>query len=210
MSFLQNRRSFVSILTSLAGFSAIDAVGAAAAQTPPRSSGNWDLAWLDQLKGSHKQVYDYGSFDISDDTRPLRFVRNYLDTYRDVFGMSHPDINTAVGISRNLAINASDALWAKFRLGERYKIVDASTKQPAVRNIFLEDVKALQARGTVFWQCNVALTAIAGQLAQPAARSVDEVRKELIDGLNPGVHLMPSHVMALGMVQERGFTYMKP
>jgi hypothetical protein len=210
MSSLQGRRSFVSILASLVGVSAIDAAGAAAAQTPARPAGNWDLAWLDQLKGSHKQAYDYGSFDISDDTRPLRFVRNYLDTYRDVFGLSHPDINTAVGISRNLAINASDALWARFRLGERYKIVDASTKQPAVRNIFLEDVKALQARGTVFWQCNVALTAIAGQLAPAAGRPADEVRKELIEGLNPGVHLMPSHVMALGMVQERGFTYMKP
>src|SRR5262245_35026135 len=158
MSFLQNRRSFVSILTSLAGFSAIDAAGASAAlQSTPRPAGNWDLAWLDQLKGSHKQVFDYGSFDISDDTRALRFVRNYLDPYRDVFGLAHPDINTAVGLSRNLPINASDALWAKFRLGERSKIVDPSTKQPAVRNVFLDDVKALQARGTVFWQCNVAL-----------------------------------------------------
>ena len=33
---------------------------------------------------------------------------------------------------------------------------------------------------------------------------------DLIAGLNPGVHLVPSHVMALALTQERGFTYMKP
>ena len=50
-------------------------------------------------------------------------------------------------------MNASDRLWAKYRLGERSKIVCPTTKQPAVRNIFLDgpdiSVKAMQARGTV-------------------------------------------------------------
>ena len=31
-----------------------------------------------------------------------------------------------------------------------------------------------------------------------------------IAGLNPGVRLVPAHVMGLGLAQERGFTYMKP
>lgn len=218
MSSLQGRRSFVSILASLAALSATDAsVERAYAQAPARPAGQWDLAWLDLLRGAHKQMYDYGSFDIGNDARPLRFVRNYLDTYRDVFGLSSPDINTAVGISRAaFPMNASDAIWQKFRLGERWKIVDPSTKQPAVRNIFFDggaadvSVKTLQARGTVFWQCNVALGAVVQELAQATSRPADEVRGEVIAGLNPGVRLVPSHVMAVGMVQERGFTYMKP
>ena len=37
-----------------------------------------------------------------------------------------------------------------------------------------------------------------------------EVRADLIAGLNPGVKLMPSHVMSLALAQERGFTYMRP
>ena len=37
-----------------------------------------------------------------------------------------------------------------------------------------------------------------------------DVRADLLAGLNPGVRLVPSHVMALGLAQERGFTYMKP
>jgi len=68
----------------------------------------------------------------------------------------------------------------------------------------------MQARGTVFWQCNVALGGVAQQLATAFKMPVAEVRAELIAGLNPGVRLMPSHVMALALAQEIGFTYMKP
>jgi intracellular sulfur oxidation DsrE/DsrF family protein len=132
-----------------------------------------------------------------------------------VYRLEFPDIDTAVGISGPaFPMNASDKLWAKYRLGERSKIVDPTTKQPAVRNIFLDgpdiSVKAIQGRGTVFWQCNVALGVVAQQLAAATQMPVEEVRADLLAGLNPGVRLVPSHVMALALVQERGFTYMKP
>ena len=216
MSLIQNRRSFVSLITSFAGLAALDGT-ASAAQAPARGAGPagpWDLTWFDAFKGAHKQMYDYGTFELPGDTRPLRFVKNYLDTYRDVFGLESPSVNTAVGISRAcFPINVSDAIWQKYRIGERWKINDPSTKQPAVRNIFLSDgdlsVKALQARGTAFWQCNVALGAIAQQFAQSTGAAAAEVRAELAAGLNPGVHLVPAHVMALGIAQEHGFTYMK-
>jgi len=212
MSLLHNRRSFVSVLASLAGIAALDQD--ASAQAPARAAtGQWDLGWFDALKGRHKQMYDYGTWDLSEDTRPLRFVKNYLDTYRDVFGLQSPDVNTAVGISRAIAINLSDAMWQKYKIGERYKIVDPATKQPSVRNIFLSDgdtsVKAMQARGTVFWQCNVALGLISQQLAQAAGTPAADVRADLLAGLNQGVQLVPSHVMAIGIAQEHGFTYMK-
>ncbi len=212
MSLLHNRRSFVSVLASLAGVAALE--GQTSAQTPaPPAAGQWDLTWFDAFKGRHKQVYDYGTWDLSEDTRPLRYVKNYLDTYRDVFALQSPDVNTAVGVSRAIAINLSDAMWQKYKIGERYKIVDPATKQPAVRNIFLSDgdlsVKAMQARGTAFWQCNVALGLVAQQLAQAAGMPVADVRADLVAGLNPGVHLVPSHVMAIGIAQEHGFTYMK-
>jgi hypothetical protein len=212
MSLLHNRRSFVSVLASLAGIAALDQE--ASAQAPARAAtGQWDLSWFDAFKGRHKQMYDYGTWDLSEDTRPLRFVKNYLDTYRDVFALQSPDVNTAVGVSRAIAINLSDALWQKYKIGERYKIVDPATKLPSVRNVFLSDgdtsVKAMQARGTVFWQCNVALGLISQQLAQAAGTPAADVRAELLSGLNPGVQLVPSHVMAIGIAQEHGFTYMK-
>ena len=98
------------------------------------------MAWLDQLKGKHRQLYDLGGLELSDDPRPLRFARNFLDTFRDVYHLEYPDINTAVGISGPaFPMNASDRLWAKYKLGERSKIIDPMTKQPAVRNIFYDD-----------------------------------------------------------------------
>jgi hypothetical protein len=210
---LHDRRSFVSILASFAGGAAL--AQRASAQAPSRiaAAGQWDLGWFDAFKGQHKQMYDYGTWDLSDDNRPLRYVKNYLDTYRDVFGLQSPDINTAVGVSRAIAINLSDAMWQKYKIGERYTIADPATKQPAVRNIFLSEgdlsVKAMQARGTVFWQCNVALGLIAQQLAQASGTPAADVRADLVAGLNPGVRLVPSHVMAIGIAQEHGFTYMK-
>jgi len=215
MSSAGGRRTFISSLASLAGVVVAQSTAAQAAQAPVRPRAPWDLAWLDQLKGAHKQLYDLGGLDLASDPRPLRFARNFLDTFRDVYGLEFPDINAAVGISGPaFPMNASDRLWAKYRLGERSKIIDPATKQPAVRNVFLEggdiSVKAMQARGAVFWQCNVALGVVAQQLAAATQMPVDEVHADLAAGLNAGVRLVPSHVMALALAQERGFTYMKP
>ena len=216
MPAIHGRRSFISAVASLAGVAAAQPSAAQdVSPTPTRPVGNWDLSWLDQLKGSHKQLYDLGSHDLESDPRPLRFARNFLDTFRDVYRLEFPDIDTAIGISGPaFPMNASDRLWAKYRLGERSKIVDPATKQPAVRNIFLDgpdiSIKAMQARGTVFWQCNVALGVVAQQIATAMQMPVEEVRADLTAGLNPGVRLMPSHVMALALAQEHGFTYMKP
>ena len=216
MSSAHGRRSFVSVLASFAGLAAVGpAREAAAGQATLPVVAPFDMAWLDQMKGKHKQLYDFGSMELGEDPRALRFGKNFLDTFRDTFKMEFPDINTAVGISGPaFPMNASDRLWVKYKLGERSKIIDPMTKQPAVRNIFVDmpdiGVKAMQARGTIFWQCNVALGNVAQQLANAFQMPVAEVRADLIAGLNPGVKLMPSHVLALALAQERGFTYMKP
>jgi hypothetical protein len=217
MSSPHGRRTFISSVASLAGLTAasVSAGQQPRSQTTPASA-EFDVAWLDQMTGKHKQLYDLGGLELAVDPRPLRFARNFMDTFRDVYRLEHPEINTAVGISGPaFPMNATDRLWAKYKLGERSKIIDPATKQPAVRNIFYEDgaeisVKAIQARGTIFWQCNVALGLVAQQLAAAFQMPVAEVRADLVAGLNPGVRLMPSHVMALALAQERGFTYMKP
>jgi hypothetical protein len=211
----QSRRSFMSVLTALAGVTAIQTAGQpASAQAPAAPPQTWDLRWMVELKAQHKQVFDLGEVDLVADARPLRFPRNYVDTFRDVYSLEFPEIKTIVGISgRAFPINATDRLWEKYALGERSKIIDPLTMKPAVRNVFMDDrtlgVKSLQARGTIFWQCNIALTGIAQQLADVRKLSAAEVRADLLAGLNPGVHLVPSHVMAIGLVQERGVTYVK-
>ena len=218
MSLLHGRRSFVSAVASLTGLAVarLSAGQQPTGQPGALSTADFDMAWLDELQGQHKQLYDLGGHRLSDDPRPLRFAQNFLDTFRDVYGLEFPDIDTAIGISGPaLAMNASDRLWAKYKLGERSRIIDPMTQQPAERNVFYDDgsdisVKALQALGATFWQCNVALGNLSRQLAAAFQIPVAEVRADLIAGLNPGVRLVPSHVMALALAQERGFTYMKP
>jgi hypothetical protein len=205
----------MSVLTSLAGVTAIQTAGTqAAAQVPTGSGQNWDLRWMDELKAKHRQVFDMADSDPAAEPPPLRLPRNYMDGFREVYKLEFPEVRTIVGISgRAFPVNASDRLWEKYALGERSKIIDPVTKKPAVRNIFMDDatlgVRALQARGTIFWQCNIALNGIAQQLAQARQLSMAEVRADLLAGLNPGVRLVPGHVMALGLVQERGLTYVK-
>ena len=222
---MTSRRSFVAALTSLAGFAVagrsvepLEAQAPAAPATPAaRPAIEWDLSWMDQFKGKHKQVFDLHSFDLSKDS-PLRQPTNYFDTFRDVYRLETPDVNVAIGISNTaLPMNMSDAIWEKYGLGERSRINDPATGKPATRNIYLGPasggtgpmVRALQAKGAVFWQCNVALTNFANRLARDLGTPAADVRAELIAGFNPGVKLVPAHVMALGLVQERGFTYEK-
>ena len=210
----QTRRSFITILSSLAGLSAIESIGTpAAAQAPAAQS--WDLSWMDELKSAqHKQVFDMLDTDPTAEPPPLRLPRNFFDTFRDIYKVEFPNIRAVVGIAgRGFPVNASDRLWEKYALGERGKIIDPTTKQPATRNVFMDDrtlgVKVLQDRGTIFWQCNIALNTVAQQLATARQLPVAEVYADLRAGLNPGVRLVPSHVMAMALVQERGVTYVK-
>src|SRR5262245_61445012 len=189
------RRSFFGTVTGLA------AVGSVDLRAAQGSAVAWDLSWLDQLKGKHKQLFDLGSEQLDSET-PLRLPNNYFNTFRDVFHAEPPEVNVAIGISRlAFPVNASDALWQKFKLGEKWKITDPETKKPAVRNIYLGPesggpapmIRSLMARGAVFWQCNIALGGIASQFAQETGAKPDAMRAELIAGLLPGVKVVPAH-----------------
>jgi len=203
------RRSFLTALASLTG------VALARPSIAMPVSDTWDLSWLDQLKGRHKQVFAVGSLP---DQLPLHIVANYLDAHREVFGLAYPDINTVVGIARRgFPINAQDALWTKYELGRRWQVKDPATGEWARRNIYWDampappgkvvGVKPLQARGTIFWQCNNALNNIVRDLSADTGQPADALRAELIAGFNPGVRLIPAHTMLLGLAQEHGCTY---
>jgi hypothetical protein len=211
-----DRRSFLTALTGAAGLASL-AGAQAPASRPTAGTSEWDMTWLDKFRGKHKQVFDLGSFDLSKDS-PLRQPITYLSAQRMVNHLEPPDdINVFVGISHmSFPMNASDALWEKYKLGEHWKILDPQTKQPAVRNIFLGQatgqgatVRALQTRGVVFWQCNFALGAISQELSSIVGKPATEIQPDLVAGLNPGVKLIVAHTFMIGVMQERGFAYEK-
>jgi hypothetical protein len=209
-----NRRSFLSTLASLTGIAALEGLAPRDAQAEPVLSKEWDLSWLDTMKGKHKQVFSAGNISRN---QPLHVAVNYLDAHEEVYGLKFPQVNTIMGVSTTYPINATDAMWEKYELGRLWEVNDPNTKQPARRNVFLTpmsglpgkvvSVQTLQSRGTVFWQCNNALTGAAMRIAREFNQPLDTVRADLLANLNPGVKLVPAHTMLLGLVQERGFTY---
>ena len=181
--------------------------GAAAVQ------GGWDMSWLDRLTGKHKQVFDLSDMDIG----PL-VVKNWLDAHQTVYGLSGKDLSAVVGIGGHaFPINASDALYQKYPIGELWKVNDPDTGKPAMRNTFMDGgksapfigagVRPLQERGVIFWQCNNSLLGVAARIGAAVKRPPAELYPVLRAGLNPGVIVVPAHTMLIGLCQELGCSY---
>jgi hypothetical protein len=210
------RRSFLAALASVAGAAVIAPLfSERRLEAAERPNAPWDLSWLDRLNGKHKQLFDVTR--LEDVPGPLHVVANYLDSWRDVFHLEFPEINTVVGIAGSgFPINAGDALWAKYKLADRWHISDGAGKEGARHNVFLEapasdptraSVRGLQARGTIFYQCDKALRGVAREMSMASHEPFDAVYAELVAGLNPGVHLVPAHTMLIGLAQEHGCAY---
>lgn len=226
MSHDNQRRTFIASVGSLAALALFKGTGGETAEaaelTLHQQNGKWDLSWLDGLKGKHRQVFDFGSRDLSEGGNPLRIPRNYLNAHREVYGLADSELNTVVGITRqSFPLNASDRLWKEYALGEWFKLRDPVTSQWAVRNYFVDilagppgsqptaSIQTLLSRGTIFWQCNHALRGFADELAAAKGKDAALVAADLAAGLSPWVKLVPAHTMLLGLAQERGCTYEK-
>lgn len=225
---MPSRRSVLSRLGLLSAAVALRPDSAFATTAPLAGdrlrADDWDLSWLDDLKGKHKQVFDCGTF--TDEDTPTHVAANWLDAHQEVFGLAYPEVNALMGIAFNaFPLNASSALWKKYALGEMWKIHDRETGEWAVRHVLYEPpaelpdnrarrlakmtVKSLQSRGAIFWQCNNALIGIAHMLGERTSQPWEAVYEELKAGLVPGVRLVPAHTLLIGLVQERGCTYEK-
>ena len=174
---------------------------------PPMSD-----AWLDGIKGKHRQVFDAVS---SNDGWAAVFATTLMDSYnwQNIKDAAVTPVVVFRHMGMPLALN--DAMWEKYKIGEFLKVTDPKTSAPATRNIFRDNVvmhpgltyEALIQRGAVIVACNVALTVLSGMTAQQAGVPADEAKKEWTANLLKGVSLAPSGVYAVNRAQERGCTY---
>src|SRR5260370_15559833 len=122
---------------------------------PTRSDGP---NWPGILKGRHRQVVD--AYEVNSGF-PLAFAYTFLAPNESA---------TAVIILRHGAfpIALGDAIWAKYKIGETFKIVDPETKAPAVKNPFFQTkpgvllvddmaLDPLLTKGVVFAASNIPL-----------------------------------------------------
>ena len=176
--------------------------------------------WMHELKGKHRTVFDMSAHRNG---KPLNQAGNYLNAWRDAFGVKERDVNLVFGIhGEAIPIVLNDALWSRFKLGEQYEVMDAGTKTPSARNPFSAanaaasklvsaetSVETLQQRGVRFIVCMNTIAGATMKLTSAGFGTADEVRSAIMGGLLPGVITVPAMVVALTQLQEHGVKYTK-
>jgi intracellular sulfur oxidation DsrE/DsrF family protein len=139
-------------------------------------------------------------------------------------GTPEKDSSVVVVLRHNaIPFAMQSSLWTKYNFGEVFHVKDDSTKASAVRNAFWQPKKGdfnipgvgevaigineLQDSGVMFCVCNVALTVYSAAVAQGMNKNAADVRKDWVDGLLPGIQVVPSGVWALGRAQEKNCGY---
>jgi intracellular sulfur oxidation DsrE/DsrF family protein len=172
-------------------------------------------AWLNKITGKHKQVYDMPALNGG-----VGFVwsRVFYMTNMET-GVPESDVTVVVIVRHEaLPLAMTDAMWAKYKLGEVFKINDPETKAPAVRNFMYKipadkqplpgiSIENLMASGTLFGACNMAIKFYSGLVAKGMNMTADDVANDWRANLIPGMQVLPSGVWAVNRVQERGCTY---
>jgi intracellular sulfur oxidation DsrE/DsrF family protein len=167
-------------------------------------------AWMRPLKGKHRQIFH--ALDAND--RAMLMASNYLDAYEHEFGAKPGEANAIIGVHGSaLNIGFTDAAWAKYSIGKAANVMDPTTKEPSVRNIFATGgeltVDTLQKRGALFLMCNTALRLRSRALAKERGEPYEAVYKDLEASRLPGTILVPALVVAINRAQEKGFTYVR-
>lgn len=176
--------------------------------------------WFNKITGKHKIVFDATR---PHEVYPFAWPRVYLIT-NEKTGTPNKD-NSVVVVLRHEAIPYAfeNKLWEKYKFGEVFKAEDPKTKAPSTRNPFWmpgsDDFKIpgigsvkiginqLQADGVLFCVCNMAITVFTAAVGQKLGIDAEEVKKDWLSGLLPGVQVVPSGVWAVGRAQEHGCTY---
>lgn len=176
--------------------------------------------WMQELKGKHRTVFDVATHRNG---KPLSQAKNYLDAWRDAFKVPERDLNLVIGVhGEAVPFVLTDSLWARFKIGEQYEVVDGGTKSPGIRNAFSapnaaaaglvppeQSVESLQKRGVRFLICMNTITNATKKLSAAGLGGADEIRTALMGGLLPGVITVPAMVVTFTQLQEHGVKYMK-
>ncbi len=230
------RRSFVS--QAAAGLAALgvaaDSARSARAQLVWKGS-EWKLADFQALvnhPASVKQVYDVTQIGGG---KFLNNIKNSLNGLQFGFDVPQGQIKVLAALHgpANM-MNYNDSMWSKYKLGEWLKVTDPKTGQPAVRNIFYASkhpvnaaafaqdpdnpnsvyqdttVQTLQARGVRFLSCHTALEEQSRILVRHnhLTESPEEVVRDLLANVLPGVLVVASMVAAIALLQAHGhYTY---
>lgn len=215
-----SRRQFVGTLAAgasglIASVPGSTLAGEAAGRKTKSGGGSAD-AFFKKIKGNHRIVYDatepHAGF-------PMIWSWVFYKTNNET-GSADDDLTAMVVLRHNaIPFAMEDRLWEKYKLGEFFKINDNHTNAPAVRNPYwmpqekdyplpgIDGISRLQERGALFCVCNMAISVYSGFVSQGMGLEHEEVKKDWLSGILPGVEVVPSGVWAVGRAQENGCAY---
>jgi hypothetical protein len=213
---VSSRRAFVGTLAAGAGL--LSTLPLSARENPVNKTYSVEEAdmWFKKVKGSHRIVYDASE---PHNGFPVIWTWVYYKTNNQT-GSPDNDLTGMVVLRHNaIPFAMEDRLWAKYKLGEFFKINDNGTNSPAVRNPYwmpkdgdfplpgIDGIKVLQDRGAMFCVCDMALTVYSGFAAKGMNLNPEEVKKDWVSGILPGVQIVPSGVWAISRAQEKNCAY---
>jgi intracellular sulfur oxidation DsrE/DsrF family protein len=214
-----DRRVFLSTLmvgAAAAGLASLPpALAAEAMDLPIAGSEPLDAALKKLSARPHKQIFDAPR---PNESMPVIWSWAFLHTFNKL-KVADSSVGCFV-VLRHEAIPFAmkDEVWAKYKLGEVFKIDDKTTKAPSLRNVVTnvkpEDMpipemamEKVQARGVVFGVCDLAMTVYSMKLAADAKLKPEDVKHDMVAGLLPGIVVLPSGIYAVNRAQNAGFTY---
>lgn len=179
--------------------------------------------WFNKINGKHRIVYDVsGPHQGNELMMPFAWAKVFMLT-NAATGTPEKESNV-VTIWRHSAIPFAmeDRLWEKYKFGELFNIKDDTTGAPALRNRFWKPnpgysvpgvgpvpigINELQESGAMFCVCNMAITVFSAVAAQKMNMKHEDVMKDWLSGILPGVQVVPSGVWAVGRAQEHRCAY---
>ena len=201
------RRSFLARLaavgSAIVGIIAVPGTSAAQSARGPTHPAD---AWLDELKGQHKNIYDCTS--VENGPMGWTFARNFLTgNTGPIYQLKDADVNAIVCVRHSASVfGFNDAMWAKYKLGESQKVNEGGVA--AVKNPQTTVANDLAKRGVIVAVCGLATGRIARTVAAEAGLSAAEVEADLRANLvAPTARVVAAGVVVTNRAQEKGFTY---
>ena len=218
------RRSFIGKIAALAAGIGISRFGHA--DTLSTGTGEAKLPagpadeWFEKIKGTHRVVFDAPR---PHEIMPFAWPRVFLFTNAST-GSPETDCGVVVVLRHEAICYAfEDKVWSAYSFGEVFHAEDPATKKPSMRNPFWKPkpgdfvipgvgevpigINQLQDSGVMFCVCAAAINVYSSVVAMQTKKDVEQVKKEWMDGLLPGIQVVPSGVWALGRAQEHGCQY---
>ena len=164
--------------------------------------------WFSQVKGKHKMIFDWPK---ANNGAALGWALTLMDTYNDL-GVPDKDLSIVLVLRyATTPIALADPLWLKYEFGKKIELKDPDTKEFTLKNLYAkcatEDDDCIEVfikRGGLVCVCNHALQGSSDSLAEKLKLNKDDVHKEFMDNLLPGIQRVPSGIWAVNRAQELG------